>query len=198
MKTIVDLPEGYTGKMKVLLNDFNPVVFNRNLLILLILLLVEDECLAVDIALHFWYSVFIPIEYQMQIGATVVTSALPALLEHRRLSLGSSTLAIDTPNNDWFLYLYRFTTPDDALSMDDAQSAYDRVRLSPSRADLRDQQYADLRPSHRVAFQKFRRFGLVLPFGAVNVHFNTPNLSLFSSDGEWLQSDFADPLDGYE
>ena len=58
--------------------------------------------------------------------------------------------------------------------------------------------YAKLRPSHRVAFQEFRRFGIVLPFGAPNAHFNVPNPSLFSPEGKWLQTDYADPLMGWE
>jgi len=199
MKTIIDLPEGYTGKIEVLMNDFNPIVFYRNVLILLILSLVDDERLAVDIALHFWYSVFFPVEYRLQIMASVSGSAVFSLLKNRRISLGStSNLTLATPNDDWFSFVVTFMDLDQRLSIDDIQSAYDRVRLTPSRADYRDRQYAQLRPAHRVAFQEFRRFGLVLPFGAVNSHFNAPNLSLFSLNGEWLQTDFADPLEGYE
>jgi hypothetical protein len=58
--------------------------------------------------------------------------------------------------------------------------------------------YLALRPAHRVAFHEFRRFGIVLPFGAMNAHFNCPNLSLFSPEGKWLQTDYADPLEGWE
>jgi hypothetical protein len=58
--------------------------------------------------------------------------------------------------------------------------------------------YAGLKPSHRVAFQEYRRFGIVLPFGAMNAHFNSPNRSLFSPTGSWLQTDYADPLEGWD
>jgi len=84
------------------------------------------------------------------------------------------------------------------LSTAEIQNEYDRVRTAPSRCDYRDRMYASLRPSHRVAFNEFRRFGIVLPFGAMNAHFNCPNLSLFSPDGKWLQTDYADPLEGWE
>ena len=72
------------------------------------------------------------------------------------------------------------------------------MRTAPSRRDYRDRMYAGLKPSHRVAFQEYRRFGIVLPFGAINAHFNVPNRSLFSPTGRWLQTDYADPLEGWE
>jgi len=84
------------------------------------------------------------------------------------------------------------------MSLDEVQREYDRVRTAPSREDFRERMYAQLRPSHRVAFQEYRRFGIVFPFGAVNAHFNTPNVSLFSLDGTWLQTDYADPLEGWD
>jgi hypothetical protein len=49
-----------------------------------------------------------------------------------------------------------------------------------------------------MALLEHRRFGLVYPFGAPNYHFNTPNRTLFSHKGEWLQSDHADPLESWE
>jgi len=58
--------------------------------------------------------------------------------------------------------------------------------------------YVGLRPSHRVAFQEYRRSGIILPFGASKAHFNCPNRSLFSPDYRWLQTDFADPLEGWD
>ena len=85
-----------------------------------------------------------------------------------------------------------------SLSIDDVQGEYDRVRAAPSQRDFRERMYLSLRPSHRVAFQEFRRFGIVLPFGAPNAHFNVSNSSLFSPEGKWLQTDFADPLEGWE
>jgi hypothetical protein len=83
------------------------------------------------------------------------------------------------------------------LSIDEAQAEYTCVRNEPSHADYKDRMYMGLRPSHRLAFLEFRRFGITLPFGAVNSHFNTPNSSLFS-DGMWLPSDYADPLKCWE
>lgn len=52
--------------------------------------------------------------------------------------------------------------------------------------------------SHRVACIEHRRHGLVLPFGAPNAYFNTPNSTLFSRHGQWLQNDSVSPLQGWE
>ena len=82
-----------------------------------------------------------------------------------------------------------------SYSIGDIQGEYNRIRSAPSRQDLRDKKYTSLKLSHRVAFQQYRRFGIVLPFGAMNAHFNCPNLSL---EGKWLQTDHADPLEGWE
>jgi len=199
MKTIVDLPEDYSGKINVLVNDLNLVIFYRNILILLILCCVEDERLAVDIALHFWYSVFMPHEYRIQISSSAVLPVLESLRDQKHITLGpTSKLTITAPDDDWLSLILDFINPNQRLSEKDIQSSYEKARRAPSRADYRDRQYSALRPSHRVAFQEFRSFGLVLPFGAVNAHFNIPNMSLFAPDGTWLQTDYADPLEGYE
>ena len=83
------------------------------------------------------------------------------------------------------------------MSLDQAQMEYKRVRKAPSRVDFRDRMYMGLRPSHRLAFLEYWRFGIILPFGALNAHCNVPNPSLFA-DGMWLQTDFADPLESWE
>jgi len=85
-----------------------------------------------------------------------------------------------------------------SMSIGDAQHEYDRVRNAASRSDWRDRMYAGLKPAHRAAFQRYRCFGIVLPFGAMTAHFNYPNHSLFSLRGKWLQTDYADPLEGWE
>ena len=84
------------------------------------------------------------------------------------------------------------------ISVSDSQDEYVRVRNAPSRRDFRDRMYVGLRPSHQVAFIEYRHSGIVLPFGAAKAQFNCPNCSLFSPDGKWLQTDYADPLEGWE
>ncbi|KAG2123462.1 hypothetical protein DEU56DRAFT_48468 [Suillus clintonianus] len=198
VQTINALPEDYSGHLQVLVNDFCLPVVARNIVILLILGTVHDETMAVDIALHFWYSVFMPVEYSTTI-MTIIASLLMRmgtnLEDHQPLGPCSS---LDCLIPESLKQLLRDFGLHSTLSMASAQNEYDRVRNVPCRGDFRDRIFARLKPSHRLAFQEFRRFGIVLPFGAMNAHFNVPNASLFSPDGKWLQTDFADPLAGWD
>jgi hypothetical protein len=84
-----------------------------------------------------------------------------------------------------------------SVSMADSQNEYDHVRTTSSRRENRDYMYARLKPSHRIAFQEFRRSGIVLPFGVASAHFNFPSASLSLSDGKRLQMDYGNPLAGW-
>jgi hypothetical protein len=198
MRTINALPFNYSGNLTIMINDISVPTVCRNILLLLILGTISDTAMAAEIALHFWYSAFIPHEYRVQITATL-SSFLQRTVENGpvfSIPLGPrSTLSVCIPSgaNEYFMHFIS-----QSMSLDEVQREYDRVRTAPSREDFRERMYAQLRPSHRVAFQEYRRFGIVFPFGAVNAHFNTPNVSLFSLDGTWLQTDYADPLEGWE
>ena len=54
------------------------------------------------------------------------------------------------------------------FSLGDVRREYDEVRKAPSRCDYRERVCIHLWPSHRVAFQEYYDFGIVLPLGAVN------------------------------
>jgi hypothetical protein len=196
MRTINALPSDFTGSLKVLINDREPHTISRNLALLIILGTAPDEALAADMALHYWYSAFQPAEYRSHIATRVlrflmhITKSQESPCELTPCSTVSSALSRET--------IKILTGCFSSSSMSDVQSEYDRVRNAPSRRDYRDRMYANLRPSHRVAFQEYRRFGILLPFGTVNAHFNEPNLSLFSQGGRWLQTDYADPLEGWK
>jgi hypothetical protein len=196
LRTVNSLPSTYSGKLSILLNDLNLAIVCRNVMLLLILGNIPDESLAADIALHFWYSAFMPMEYRLQLS-TLVSKFIQQTKDGKVvIPLGPhSTLSCCLPEEATYFFLHFISSN---LTVGDAQEEYDRVRNAPSRRDYRDRMYARLKPSHRVAFQEYRRFGIVLPFGAINAHFNRPNPSLFSPQGKWLQTDYADPLEGWE
>ncbi|KJA20456.1 hypothetical protein HYPSUDRAFT_43147 [Hypholoma sublateritium FD-334 SS-4] len=196
--TVNNLPENFLGDLKLVINDRAPHVTSRNLVVLLVLGMIQDEALAADIALHFWYSVFYPGEYTLRISA-IITSALSSAIKDKgalNVPLGPRSSLSCTSLPNILPFLSHILGP--SQNLEEFQTAYDSVRKAPEREDFRDRMYAGLRPSHRVAFQKYRRFGIVLPFGAINAHFNAANHSLFSFDAQWLQTDFADPLGGWE
>lgn len=71
--TLNSIPSEYPGKLSVIINDRNPRVAARNLLTLLVLMGISDEMLAADVALHLWYSAFIPAEYYARVILAVQT-----------------------------------------------------------------------------------------------------------------------------
>jgi len=194
--TINALPSDYSGNLNILINDATSPVVCRNLILLLILGTIMEEAIAADIALHFWYSAFMPEEYRLRLLSTLSSFVMQNCPVATAFPLGPRSILFCALPQDVMPQLLHCMSS--SLSMDDVQSEYDRVRTAPSRRDFRERMYAMLRPSHRVAFQEFRRFGIVLPFGAPNAHFNVSNPSLFSPNGQWFQTDYADPLMGWE
>jgi hypothetical protein len=63
----------------------------------------------------------------------------------------------------------------DGLTIDNANEVRKAVTLARSRVDRRDRDYLLLSPSHRVARQRFRQDGLLLPFGAQRSEHCEPN-----------------------
>lgn len=197
MKTINALPAEYKGQLRILINDANPLVVSRNLALLLILGQIPDEALAADVALHFWYSVFMPPEYKLKLSAALCNYIASISKKDDNFKLGPHSSLSGHHIEDltpFFRHMMSFQVDE----VQCVQTEYSRIREHPSRRDLRDRMYSNLRPSHRLAFKEYRRFGIILPFGAINAHLNVPNWSLFSFKGRWMQTDYADPLEGWE
>ena len=76
MRTINELPNDYSGHLTILLNDREPLIVIRNILLLIILSTIEDSAQAAEVALHFWYSAFVPMVHQ-----TIVTRIILKLVE---------------------------------------------------------------------------------------------------------------------
>ncbi|KAA1477214.1 hypothetical protein DENSPDRAFT_828525 [Dentipellis sp. KUC8613] len=196
MKTVNALPADYSGQLTILVNDIDPYTVARNLAILLILGQVSDENMAVDVALHLWYSAFVPVQHPL-----VVLSILAPFLRRHRADqhffevLGqNSVLSAIIPPDTMVLLAALVSSDHDAQ---DIMKEMQNMRFAPSRVDLHHRYYCRLKPSNRLAVHQFRRFGLVLPFGARNNEFNRPNRFLFSPDGRWLQNDHASPLESW-
>lgn len=72
------------------------------------------------------------------------------------------------------------------------------MTLAPGRADYRDRWYfKDASPFMRVAKQRFREDGLLLPFGHPRIGFDIPNVTLFCHSKSWPINDKSDPSNGW-
>ncbi|EKM51316.1 uncharacterized protein PHACADRAFT_151996 [Phanerochaete carnosa HHB-10118-sp] len=192
VKTVNCMPRDYTDKLTIVMNDRDNYVTLRNILMLQILAKIPNKRKAADLALHLWYSAFVPVMYHTEILPIAVELATGTELMHTQL--GPNAVLDADINQDLRMLCGMLAISPKAYGMGDAANELGRVRFDPDRTDLRHRQWARCEPSHRLTLLEYNRFGIVLPFGAHDAHFNSPNRFLFSPRGEWLQSDGANPL----
>ncbi|CCM01082.1 uncharacterized protein FIBRA_03130 [Fibroporia radiculosa] len=203
IRTVNELPKDYTGELTVLLNDHNPMIVARNFALLLLLGSIENKRKAADIAVHYWYSALVPAMYNVHlqqmiqdvlsssgassVGANGSISCVMTPKSRIEGCLGTTTITI----------LKQCVFSPESYQAQDVREELTRARLVNLSRDRLERQYWPLEPSHRLAFIEFRTYGLLLPFGAANSHFDYPNRLLFSPDGQWMQADKVNPLNGW-
>jgi hypothetical protein len=205
------LPDDFSAALDIVINDSKPIPACLMLFLLIILGSDVDDAVAVDMALHHWISAFEPNEYHVhkmmiysQFIASSGTSRRGRGDEHRpdipAHSMGQKGSSIKFWGPSIMSYFRKFEEGM-LLSMGlltlkypEARVAYEHSRLG---GDDWDRVLAPLTPPHRVALQKYRETGIVLPFGAPRAHFGSPNSHFFSND-RCLLPPLADPLQGWE
>ncbi|KFY46659.1 hypothetical protein V495_02325 [Pseudogymnoascus sp. VKM F-4514 (FW-929)] len=220
VKTIANLPDTMTQQLRVSMNDREFDVVARNVILLLLALTAQDFTdideaketdSASDIAealIHVWYSALIPsrvlslLEDKVKPLITYVcdrTTGRPpsSVLAKTWTFSGGQSLRLVLKKKDWS-QLQRFFDVPDVMTAGDAVQIRTAVTLAPERADYRDRwYYKDASPSMRIAKQRFREDGLLLPFGHPRVAFDVPNPTIFSSSKSWPMSDQTDPSSGW-
>ncbi|KAH7096087.1 hypothetical protein BKA62DRAFT_720618 [Auriculariales sp. MPI-PUGE-AT-0066] len=197
VRSMNSLPLEYSGKLSIIVNDKNPMVVCQNLFLLCVLGLVDDVDDAAEHALHMWYSIFVPSSHMMTV-TPILATAVEALLTDPNSPVrvgehGSIDLAVTEMTRKFIATMLTKARPDGGYVND----AFTRTMLAPSRVDHRDRFFQRLRPSHRAAMLEWRRFGLLLPFGAPNAHLNIANKMLLNPNGQLLVNDSASPLNGW-
>ena len=188
------IPESFDGDVEMTVNDWELDVVARNAVMLLFIFAsVNDTSFdkasygsVAEALIHIWYSAFI-------------SSSLIASLKHRVGSLlhdsrthttetahagmirkiwtfpRSKVLAITLPKDKWPLIVEYLEVPA-GLTEQSAKEIRTAVVMSQERADYRDRWFfKDATPSMRLAKQKFRSDGLLLPFSHSRIDFNVPN-----------------------
>jgi hypothetical protein len=84
------------------------------------------------------------------------------------------------------------------IDMSDGHNDYINRMNSPPRQGFRDNFLYKLEPSHRVAYKEWWNFGVLLPFGATQAHFNIPNRFMYTSDKKLALDDADSPLNGWK
>ncbi|KAH7164939.1 hypothetical protein DER46DRAFT_684869 [Fusarium sp. MPI-SDFR-AT-0072] len=206
VQTIAQLPQSYEQPIDIIMNDREFDVVTRNAIILLLELTAEDRDEAVDCILHIWYSPFIRkshVDIHKQRIRPLIQNVCDKVKDKpARRILGKTwtfekrSVRLVLEKEAWDKLLSFMDVPD-GLAIDKANEVRKAVTLARSRVDRRDRDYLFLSPSHRVAKQRFRQDGLLLPFGAWRSEHCEPNPTFFQSVDSWPMSDSADPLMGW-
>ncbi|KAG8952851.1 hypothetical protein FRC03_012002 [Tulasnella sp. 419] len=204
VKTVNGLPENYQGKVSITMNDFNPYVTARNLILVCMLTdkLPPDVEELAEAAVHYSYSAALT-SHQAQYLSYWMSQilAFQSFSPHPMVFLGGPVA--DDLTNVGFMFDYSILQVFKKLSgaqysLKDALEDMRSVTLAPSRVDYRDRHLGRMRPPHRVSYLSHAENGMVLPFGAARASFTEPNRILFNEDGNWLLRDSANPLHGFD
>lgn len=192
VKTVTGLPNEFKNRVHITINDREFEVVAHNVILLLFAFVsLEDTSLSSvpDIAasfLHIWYSAFLTTnllsslkaKVQTLIGAIcaqLATKPPDTLLGKTWTFLEGSTLRLVLRQKEW-LRLHQFLDVPEGLNLEKARNLRAATVLAPERLDYRERwYYKDATPSMRLAKQRFREDGLLLPFGHPRTGFDVPN-----------------------
>ncbi|KAJ5047251.1 uncharacterized protein L3040_003090 [Drepanopeziza brunnea f. sp. 'multigermtubi'] len=205
VKSLAGLPHSYSGQCEVVINDRDFDIVARNVIILLTSLYFDpDE--AANIMLHIWYSALIPKQMLCSLQDKILplfqevcskTRGRPAAaLQSKTWSRGARSLRLVLPKGLWDCLPSYLQVPD-GLSSAQAQKIMMATTLPPERRDYVDRAHYTRPPPWRVCTTKFRRDGILLPFGNPRSEFDTPNPTFYQTTDFWPMMDSADPLGGW-
>ena len=183
MKSLTGLPENYAGHCEVVVNDKDSDIVARNAILLLTALhFSPDE--ATPMMLHIWYSTLVPAQMLRSLRDKILPlvqevinkiQAKPArFLLSKKWTYGTRSLRLVLTKEQWdYLPLY-FEIPN-GLSAAHAQLIRASTTLAPERKDYLERALFSQPPAWRVCTMKFRKDGILLPFGSSRQEFDTPN-----------------------
>lgn len=195
MKTIAHLPLESNQRINITINDREFDVVARNAILLLLSLTAKGDTNAsegsmfstdAEALIHMWYSASIP----LRVLSSLQTRVKPLIMEVCQKICHKSPETISGKTwefpagqsfrlvlkTKYWLQLVEFLDTSDDLTSERASKFRMAVTLAPDRADYRDRWYfKDASPFMRVAKQRFREDGLLLPFGHPRTVFCVPN-----------------------
>ena len=184
MKTIAALPRSYIGTLTVTINDLEPHVVVRNVIMCILATSIGDADQASECITHVWYSAFIRqtdldlLKTHVFPFASEVCSEVedksPASLYSATWQAGKCSLRIVMSKAAWQLLLSCLTVRP-GLTLRQAQALRLAIVKNPERQDFYDRTTVSQSPDHRLSKQKFKEDGIILPFGYSQEAFVIPN-----------------------
>lgn len=151
---------------------------------LILLLAVEDKATAVDCVLHVWYSAQIEKSHVELLDTTVrpliedmcqkIAKKPEDILLAKTWSWGTKSIRLVLSKRAWEATLSYISLPT-GLSSQRAHDLRLAVTLAPQRKDHVDRYLFTQTPTQRVCVMKYRRDGILLPFGNSRKSYDVPN-----------------------
>jgi hypothetical protein len=182
--SVASLPPRYRGPLDIVINDLEIDVVARNVIFLLILFVEKDPAVAAEYVLHVWYSALIT-----ELCSRMLFDKLRPLVEEvcnkiaqkpgparfgKTWKFGESSLRLILTRDNWYSLLSYFDVPQ-GLTKDTAQRVRQRTVSTPERVDYLDRKLCHKSPSEQLGMTKFRKDGILLPFGHPREDFTIPN-----------------------
>lgn len=184
VKAIAQLPSSYNQSVEITMNDRDLDIVARNAIMLLVALVVDNIDEAIDCIIHIWYSALIRKSdldiLQQQIRPLIesvcekIKSKAPSSLLGKTWTFGERSLRLVLEKSSWDSLLFFMDIPE-GLTAERANQIRIALTLAESRKDYRDRHLIFQSPSHRIARNRFREDGLLLPFGSQRCDFREPN-----------------------
>ena len=183
MKSLTGLPETYAGHCEIVVNDKDSDIVARNAILLLTALHFSPDA-ATPMMLHMWYSALVPARMLRSLRDSVLPlvqevcnkiQAKPARsLLSKTWTYGTRSLRLVLTKEQWNHLLLYFEVPN-GLSAAHAQVIRTSTTLAPERKDYFERALLTKPPVWRVCTMKFRKDGILLPFGSSRQEFDIPN-----------------------
>lgn len=183
IKTITSLPDSFDKELSVVLNDKEFDVFARNAIMLLLCLVIVEPEEAASAITHIWYSSLIQESHInllqekirpriAQVCARVEGNSEDAL--QTTWEFETSSLQVTLSNDNWKRLLNFLKVPA-GLTVDRANEIRTAVTLAKECRDFRDRKYSTMPRPHRLAEERFREDGIMVPFGGSRKPYTVPN-----------------------
>ena len=183
LKSVLGLPQVYTGDLETVLNDRDFDIVSRNAILLLTAVHFDPDTAAM-MMLHLWYSVLLPAETLDQLRESIlplirevcgkIQAKSSGTMLSKKWTFGKRSLRLVLSKENWSSLLSYFEVPE-GLSAMQAQELRRSTTMVPRRKDYVDRALYTKPPGWRAGTMKFREDGLLLPFSASRREFDTPN-----------------------
>ena len=183
VKSLTGLPETYMGHCEVVVNDKDSDIVARNAILLLTALHFSPD-VATPMMLHLWYSALIPAQMLLSLRDNIlpliqevcdkIQSKPAQSLLSKKWTYEARSLRLVLTKAQWDHLLLYFVVPD-GLSAAQAQVIRASITLAPERKDFLERAQCTQPPAWRVCMMRFRKDGILLPFGSSRQELDTPN-----------------------